>query len=396
MIRLLVISTLYPNAVQGRHGIFVETRLRRLIETGHVSATVIAPVPWFPLSDKRFPNYVRSSRIPAKEERHGVTVYHPRYLVIPKVGMLLTPLFLGVSILFQLLRLGSVRREAHAIDAHYFYPDGVAVAAVAWLCSKPFVITARGTDINLIPQLRLPRKMILWAARRAARSVTVCEALKTEMEAIGADASKIDVRRNGVDLELFRPLNRDDSRRELGVSGTTLLSVGHLIERKGHHLVIDAMTELPESTLLIAGDGEWEGRLREQVRALGLEHRVHFLGALTQPQLVTAYNAADIMVLASSREGWANVLLESMACGTPVVATNIWGTPEVVCEAAAGRLVPNRSGQAIAREVTALLQNPPDRCATRQYAEQYSWDSTTQGLVNMFQSLVPENQQELA
>jgi glycosyltransferase involved in cell wall biosynthesis len=380
MHKLLVITTLFPNNVQSRHGIFVETRLRHLIASGEVDATVIAPVPWFPFKCRAFQEYSRYRDIPRREVRGDVEVLHPRYLVIPRIGMLLTPFFLACSIFFAYKNLTRAGRQFSVVDAHYYYPDGVAVALLARYLAKPFFITARGTDINLIPDQALPRKMILWAAAKASGTITVCQALKDRMVELGADHSKITVLRNGVDLDLFHLMEKAKCREKYGLQRTTALSVGHLIERKGHNLVIDALPQLPDVDLLIAGDGEEEGALREQVSRLNLQERVTFLGAVTQQQLVEIYNAADILVLASSREGWANVLLESMACGTPVVATDIWGTPEVVTTPAAGVLISARNGLAIAEGVGRLLDNYPSREATRAHAEKFSWNQTITGI----------------
>jgi glycosyltransferase involved in cell wall biosynthesis len=390
MIRLLLITTLYPNAVQQRHGIFVETRLRQLLATGEVEAEVIAPVPWFPFSGSHFGEYGRYRQVPAREQRHGVTVHHPRYLVIPKVGMLLTPFFLALSLWLTVARLRRQGLRYDLVDGHYYYPDGVAIALLARVLGRPFTVTARGTDINLIPKHRLPRRMILWASRRAAASIAVCRALKDEMVALGAEADKIHVLRNGVDLTLFHPLPREACRQRHGLRRTTLLSVGHLIERKGHDHVIDALAELPDAELMIAGDGEEQPALEAQVQRRRLGDRVHFLGALSQDQLASVYSAADILVLASSREGWANVLLESMACGTPVVATSIWGTPEVVKDPRAGVLVEERSGSAIAAGVKRLLAEYPRHEDTRAYAENFSWDATVSGLMSLLRELAGE------
>jgi teichuronic acid biosynthesis glycosyltransferase TuaC len=377
---LLVITTLYPNPVQQRHGIFVETRLRHLISDGSVTATVIAPVPWFPFNSSAFPEYSNYRKIPRTETRNAVEVHHPRYLVIPRIGMLLTPFFMALSLFFSVRKLRKNGGRFDVVDAHYYYPDGVAVALISRYLGKPFLVTARGTDINLIPQYAMPRRLILWAAKKAAASITVCQALKDAMVELGAAPEKIHVMRNGVDLQLFRPLNRDRCRKKYALSRTTLLSVGHLIERKGHNLVIDALRYLPDIDLLIAGDGEEEANLRAQVARLNLGDRVTFLGAVGQQELAEVYSAVDAMVLASSREGWANVLLESMACGTPVVATSIWGTPEVVTDPVAGVLVEQRSGQSLADGVSQLLANYPLREATRAYAETFSWDDTITGI----------------
>jgi glycosyltransferase involved in cell wall biosynthesis len=254
------------------------------------------------------------------------------------------------------------------------------------------VITARGTDINLIPRYALPRRMILWAAERAAASITVCAALKDALVGLGADPGKITVLRNGVDLELFRPMDRSAARAELAVSGPTLLAVGHLSERKGQHLIIEALPELKEYRLLIVGDGD-PASLRRLAARLGVEDRVRFEGAVEPQRLPLYFNAADMSVLASSREGWANVLLESMACGTPVVATDVWGTREAVTAPAAGVLVKEVSAAAVAAGVRALAQAYPDRAATRAYAEGFSWDETSAGQVQLFERVLRETRQ---
>ncbi len=383
---IVTITTLYPNEKQFRHGIFIETRLRHLVATGEINARVIAPVPWFPFKSKRFKHYAVYADVPVFEKRHNIEIYHPRYLVIPKIGMLLTPFFMAFT-LYKQIKCLQKQQAIDLIDAHYFYPDGVAVALVNKLLKLPFVISARGTDINLIPEYPLPRKMILWAAEQAATSVTVCKALKDSMIDMGAEAKKIHVYRNGVDLELFCLLNKQQCREKYQLKQKTLVSVGHLIERKGHHLIIEAMCVLPDYQLLIVGGGEQEIALKKLVQQLSLTHQVIFLGEQPQSALPEIYNAADAMILASSREGWANVLLESMACGTPVVATNIWGTPEVVQNSDAGILV-ERSADMIAEGVKRLFKQYPKRVATRQYAEQFSWESTTQGLLALFKTIL--------
>jgi glycosyltransferase involved in cell wall biosynthesis len=368
-----------------RHGIFVETRLRKLLAASNIQAEVIAPVPWLPGFLSGLSRYSQYRGVPDREERQGITVHHPRYLVIPKLGMYLTPVFMAWAI-WRRARGLSNASQFQLIDAHYYYPDGVAVAMVARHLKLPFLVTARGTDINLIPESSLPRKLILWAARKATASVTVCRALKDRMIELGASGEKIHVLRNGVDLELFRPMERDQCRLKFCIHSKVLVSVGHLIERKGHHLVIEAISKLPGYELLIAGDGEEEGELRALSRKLEVEDRVTFLGALPQAELVELYNAADALVLASSREGWANVLLEAMACGTPVVATDIWGTPELVNCREAGVLVRNRSAEGFVDAVNALFSSPPSREETREYAARFSWNETVLALADLMQS----------
>ena len=386
--RVLTFSTLYPNVAQPSHGIFVENRLRHLVASAQVQSRVIAPVPWFPFSHARFGDYARYAKVPKEEQRHGIVITHPRYPLIPKIGMSLTPWFMAQAFLAE-LKGGTNSDDFDLIDAHYFYPDGVAAAIVAKRLNKPLVITARGTDLNLIPQYYAPRKMILWAARQAAGLITVCQALKDVLVDLGVAAERVTVLRNGVDLAQFHPpKEREELRRQLGLTGTILLSVGHLIERKGHDLAIRALADLPNTRLLIAGEGPERDSLTSIVNERGLSHRVQFLGAVSQERLRDYYGAADILILGSSREGWANVLLESMACGTPVVASNVWGTPEVVAAPEAGVLMASRTPEALAQAAKGLLQAYPDRAATRRYAERFSWDATTQGQLDLFSKIL--------
>jgi teichuronic acid biosynthesis glycosyltransferase TuaC len=380
--KILTFSTLFPNTEKPGHGIFVETRLRHLVASGKVESRVVAPVPWFPSTHERFGNYARLARVPREETRHSIRVQHPRYPVLPKIGMNVAPALLAQSVKPAIARIIDEGYDFDLIDAHYFYPDGVAAAMLGRYFNKPVVVTARGSDITLFPKYRLPRTMIRWAASQATAVITVCNALRSEVVALGVDENLVTSLRNGVDLELFRPLDRTPNER------FTLLTVGHLVPVKGQDLIIAALPLLPDVELVLAGEGPDRKKLEAQARWLGVEDRVRFLGAVPQSELPRHYSSADALVLASSREGWANVLLESMACGTPVVASRVYGTPEVVASSAAGVLMAERTPQALADSVNTLRARYPDRAATRRYAEGFSWDDTTSGQIRVFQQAV--------
>ncbi|MFK3739422.1 glycosyltransferase family 4 protein [Massilia sp. TN1-12] len=386
--KLLTFSTLFPNAAQPNHGLFVETRLRYLVGSGQVQSRVVAPVPWFPSTHPRFGHYATLARVPREEQRGGIDIVHPRYPAIPKIGMTAAPMLMAQAVKPAIGRILDSGYDFDVIDAHYFYPDGVAAVMLGKYFNKPVVVTARGTDINLIPGYTLPRKMILWAASNARAVITVCSYLKDEMVKMGVQPQRITPLRNGVDLQRFMPDDRDALRAQLDVRGFTLLSVGHLNEHKGHHLAIEALRTMPDVSLMIAGHGPDRNKLEQLARQLGVAARVRFLGPVPQAELRAYYNAADSLVLASSREGWANVLLESMACGTPVVATSICGTPEVVSTREAGRLMPERSAESLAETVRLLRADLPARSATRRFAENFSWDATTQGQIDLFQHIL--------
>ena len=383
---ILTVSTLFPNSAKPSHGIFVEARLRKLRETGEVKGSVLAPVPWLP-PFLRYQSVGRVRDVPRQRIDRGLVIRHPRYVAIPKIGMSLAPFLLARTLYQSIGQLLASGERIDLIDAHYFYPDGVAAVWAARRFGLPVTVTARGTDLNLIPQYPVPRRLIREAAGAADGLITVCAALREPLCGLGIAPERVTVLRNGVDLDRFRPVDREAARQKLGLTGPTLLSVGHLIARKGHHHAVAALAELPEYVLLVVGDGEERARLAALAQQIGVAARVRFLGALPQGEIPEIYGAADALVLASSREGWANVLLEAMACGTPVVASAIWGTPEVVTAPEAGVLMPSLDAKGVVAGIRSLERSTPDRAATRRYAEQFSWAATTEGQLRLFRSI---------
>ncbi|MFC0406733.1 glycosyltransferase [Roseomonas elaeocarpi] len=380
-IRLLTFSSLYPSPGRPNHGVFVENRLRHLVAGGEAESTVLAPVPWFPL---------RGGRGPAEVLRHGLRVHHPRFLAPPGLGMLTAPATLYAAARAALARLRKGGFDFDLIDAHYLYPDGVAALRLGQELGKPVVITARGSDVSQLPNYRLPRRAIRRAIEGADALIAVSAGLRDGLMALGAPAEKVTVLRNGVDLDLFHPPpSRQAARAALGLGEEpVLISVGHLIERKGHHHVVAALPMLPGHRLLILGEGPERAALLALARQLGVEERVRLVGAQPHAALPEWYGAADAMVLASSREGWANVLLESMACGTPVVASPAWGSREAVRSPAAGLVLEETTPEAVAAGVRRLLADSPDRAATRRYAEGFGWDDTTAGQMAVFRRVL--------
>lgn len=392
-LRVLTATTLYPNAAMPNHGVFVENRLRHLQADGQASVTVIAPVPWFPIAGARFGRYGAFAAVPRRETRAGMDVVHPRYLTIPKIGAWTTPFAICRAYRRGLAWLADGGAGFDVIDGHFFYPDGVAAVMLGKKLGKPVVISARGSDLTYLPRFAYQRRWIQWAMREADALVTVSESLRREAITLGAVEGKVRTLRNGVNLEEFRPVDRAEARRFAGVPETAkvVASVGNLIPLKGHDLFIRALAGLPDVHGLIVGGGPKDAALRTLVDSLGLNDRVHFLGRVPHGTMAKVYSAADGLVLASSREGWPNVLLEAMACGTPAVATAVGGIPEIVTVAESGYLLADRTSDAIAAALSALFQAPPDRAATRAYAEKFDWSETVSGLVDVYRSVLIEH-----
>ncbi len=392
--KILSFTTLYPNIEQVRHGIFVENRLRRIAAEPGINLKVVAPVPWFPSKNPAFGQYATYAKVPAQEERFGIEILHPRFPTIPKIGMTLAPYLLYRWAAPVLARMRSEGFDFDLIDAHYFYPDGVAASMLSRRFQRPVVITARGSDINVIARnYALPRRLVLGAARKSAAMIAVAEGLADAMGDVGIERGSVRVLRNGVDLDMFKPVDREQCRREFGVKQPLLVSVGNLVALKGHDLAIRSLLELPGYNLLIVGSGPEDGALKSLVTELGLANRVTFHPGVTHDRMREIYNAGDALILASQSEGWPNVLLESMACGTPVVTTKVSGALEAVSAPAAGRVCAQRTAGAIAESVTELFAARPSIEETRRHAERFDWDSIVREQIALYRNAIGETVQ---
>jgi len=389
---LLVYSSLFPSSTRPHAGLFIRERLRQVMPP--VSAVVVSPQPWFPLQwllRRLRPGY--RPAIPRHEVRDGLEVFSPRFLALPGVGRRFD------GFMMALCSYPTVRRQIHArgidlIDAHFAYPDGYAASLLSRWLRVPYIVTLRGTEPRTCRSAALRRRLLL-ALARAARVVTVANSLKETVAAAGADPTKIERVGNGVDIDRFHPVDRATARASLGLAGDApvLVSVGGLVPRKGFHRVIDLLPALrkrwPGLHYLVIGGASPEGNylpdLEQQVERLQLRECVHFLGAMAPDALKVPLSAADIFVLATENEGWANVFLEAMACGLPVVTTRVGGNPEVVASEALGRIVPLGDGAAMQAAIEELLHRPPDRAALRRHAEANAWRTRAVQLLAIYQ-----------
>jgi glycosyltransferase involved in cell wall biosynthesis len=389
-LRVLVFSTLYPSAERPCHGIFVETRLRELVRRHPIEAKVVAPVAWFPSRNARWGEYARLAATLRREHRHELDVLHPRYLLPPRIGMPIAPLALALGAFGAVRSLIREGFDFDVIDAHYFYPDVVAAALIARWCGRPLAATARGTDVNLIADYAVPRVLMRWAARQAAVCIGVSADLCERLRAFGVPLASLELLPNGVDCERFRPEPQHAARERLGLrkDGPVIVSVGNLVPLKRHDLVIDAFAALrakrPRAQLVLVGAGPLCDALTARAAALGLGDALRMSGAVEQSELRWWYSAADLSVLASSREGWPNVLLESMACGTPVLASRVGGVPEIVETPSLGRMFLADSASALAAAVAEALDAKWDRATIRAHALASGWEHTSRRQAELF------------
>nr|WP_242478394.1 glycosyltransferase [Rubrivivax gelatinosus] len=385
---------MFPSAVQPGAGLFVRERMFRVGR--ELPLAVVAPTPWFPLQSllRRFKPSFRPGA-PRHETQQGHEVWFPRFLSVPGVLKGLDGLAMALA---AWPRLARPKREGRLdlIDAHFAYPDGFAATLLGRWLGVPVTITLRGTeqrqarDPALAPKLRA-------ALQRATQVFAVSESLRQVALALGIAADKVRVVGNGVDLARFNPLPRAEARAALGLAADApvLVSVGGLCERKGFHRVIERLPALrerfPGLVYLVVGGPSPEGdlgpQLRAQVAAAGLGEAVRFLGPLPPEALRGPLSAADVFVLATRNEGWANVFLEAMACGLPVVTTAVGGNAEVVCRAELGSVVPFGDGQALESAVADALARDWDADTIRRYAAANTWDRRVAELVAAFRAL---------
>lgn len=389
MPRLLSISTLYPAPGRTGFGRFVARQMEALAARGDWQVTVLNPIGLPPLPLQR---YAQLRVIPAVEQQGAVTVHHPRFTLIPGLSGPINPTLIAHAILPLAKRLHA-ENPFDMVDAQFFYPDGPAAAKVARALGLPLAIKARGSDIHLWGERPLARRQILAAANQAQAILSVSRALARDMAAMGMLEDRIHTHYTGLDRERFRPLSREAARALISAipalhiwsTGPLLLCVGALVPIKGQAIAIRALAHLPDDVrLAIAGTGADESALKALTAQLGLESRVHFLGAVEHDLLPQLLCAADAMVLPSEREGLANAWIEAIACGTPVIIPDVGGAREVVQDTSAGRIV-ERTPTAIAQAVTDLLAHPPSQQAVAANAERFSWDANAAALAAIYE-----------
>jgi len=375
--RVLSFTTLFPNSADPVHAIFVYQRLVHLARRPGNQVQVVSPIPYVP-SGLHAERYRALRGIPPQEQIGGLQVWHPRYLLVPRVSMPLHGLLMFLGSLPLVRRL---HRETpfDCIDAHYVYPDGLAAILLGKFLGLPVVVSARGSDINLFPSFRLIRPMIRWTLRKAAGIISVSQALKEAIIELHVPAEKITVIGNGVDSKRFQPVDRTAARHQLGLpeDARILVAVGALRPVKGYQFLLPAIAEIlpryPKLQLYILGEGDYRPKLEAMIEKLNLQGRVVLVGGKPNDELKNWYSAADVSCLLSSREGWANVLLESLACGTPVLATRVWGAPEVIVSPELGVLV-EQDVHAISNGLELALGKSWDREFLLRHARSRTWD----------------------
>lgn len=404
-IRILSISSMFPNQRMPVHAQFVKQRLDALSQ--YVDLTVVSPIPWFP-GERLISRYRNRHEVTVSTDKNGYPTSFPKFLSIPAIIKPLDGLFMAYSV-YTWARKFSNPDDFDLLDCHLGFPDGYAGALLAKTWKKPFVVTLRGHDINDLYKYPVRIRQVVFSLRKCSRFFGVSQALVDGAVKLGAPEEKGYRSANGVDSRRFFPSERHAARAQLGLDPDPqyMLSVSHIVKRKGIDILIRAISVLHKKgysrlRYLIAGaggeEGDYTGTLKKLADELGVSGYIQWIGAVDNTELHRYYSAADISCLASEKEGWPNVILESLACGTPVAAYSTWGVPEIITSENLGILVENRAPETFADAIEQGLTKTWDREAIVAYAKERSWDNTARELYKHFSEIIhscPKQQENI-
>ncbi|KZE11269.1 glycosyltransferase [Sphingomonas hankookensis] len=371
MLRVLTLATLFPDAVRPNFGVFVERQTLGLAALDDVAVHVVAPLGLSPFPLALHPTYRALSRLPEREGWKGLPVDRPRFLNLPATQGRFHVAALVRRLGPHLTRLRDTF-PFDVIDAEFFFPDGPAAVELGRHFGVPVSIKARGADIHHWGHAPATAAQVRAAGRAADGLLAVSQSMADDIAAAGIDRP-VRVHRTGIDRSRFGTIDRATARERLGITGPLVVSLGALIPRKGHRIVLEAVAALPGVGLWIVGGGPDQAALAARIAELGIADRVRLCGAMPHGDLPDLLAAADVMALASSSEGLANAWVEALASGTPIVIPDAGAAREVVTAPAAGRIVA-RDASAFAQGIAAILSQPVDRQATQTVVEAFSWE----------------------
>ena len=389
--KLLTFTSLFPNNTEQNKGIFIKQRISALAKLCEIK--VIAPVAWFP-GKSLVSRYFK--KIKMLEKQDDLVVYHPKYFYTPKIFRSLYGIFYFLSLYLFVKRIRK-KFDFDIIDAHWAYPDGLAAVLIAKLLRKKVSISLRGSDINRFPKSFLLRSQIRFALNNADLVISVSRFLGEDAKRIGVKKNIIIIP-NGADPKLFKQRDKNKARNKLNLpkDKQIILAIGGLIKRKGFNYLIEAIQHILEQRkdilLLIIGKGGVEGNetdnLKKQIKIMGLKNYVNLLLQKPHKELPWWINSCDVFCLPSLREGYPNVLVEALACGKPVIATNAYGAREIVKDKKYGFLVKRKDVPELASALTNAMNKKWNAKEISRYGRSNSWQDVAKKIESEFRRIL--------
>ncbi|MEK7703134.1 MAG: glycosyltransferase family 4 protein [Nitrospirota bacterium] len=371
MKRLIVVSSLFPNREQPTKGIFNKHRVSHLLN--HFDVKVISPLPWG-----------LQRELPAKDTIDNIAVDYPRYFMIPKIGRSLYGFFYGLS-LFPFMKRLFKQFSWDAMLVNWAYPDAFGMMIINRFFRRPLFIYVLGSDINIYTRFFLRRLLIVSALKKATKVFAVADQLRDKMVALGVDKDAIVVVQTGVDTDIFYPMDKTRCREQLGlpIEKKVVLFVGGLVPVKGLPFLMEAARLLIKKNkdliFLMIGDGKDRKSLQRTIAQGQMEKAVFLLGGKPHSEIPLWMNTCDLFCLPSLSEGCPNVVMEALACGRPVVGTDVGDVSRLILKGTGGGyVVPPKNSQALSEAIDRALGQTWDSAQLSELILEYRWDRTAE------------------
>lgn len=386
--KILAVSHMFPNNQQPCYGVFVKERLKHIAK--YVDLTIVAPVPYFPLSSL-VKKYHGTDKIAFKEQNDKLTVWHPRFFIIPKYFKWLDG-YTYFYFLKNFFKRKIMKSNADILDFHWVYPDAFAGIRWAKKYGKKIIITVRGNESICYFENSLRKKMLIKTLRKADHVISVSNDLKQKIvNEYGVLEHNVTTVGNGIDKEKFYFINKEKAKKQCGLTkkGKYIISLCRLSHEKGLNYLLEAFSRLTEENvfLIIVGDGPLRDELRIMADKLEIADKVKFVGEIKHEDARKWYNAADIYCLPSLWEGCPNTIIESIACGTPVVSTNVGGIPDLVNNDS-GVLVPAGNVEALRNALVEALSKKWDYEKISAIGQSNSWDNVADKVIDVYKKVL--------
>ena len=386
--KVLVIASDFPNNIQFAKGIFIKQQILAL--SRRCQLKVVAPVP-FSLPLKAIKHWFEFSQVKQYENINGLEVFHPRRLITPKIGRSFYGLYYFLGIYPTMKRI-KASFNFDTILAYFAYPDGFAAAIAAKLLKKPLIIKVLGSDINIFMKSKIRRQLTKYAFDRAQRIIAVSNELKNKIIALGIPPEKVVVISNGVDPEMFFPMDKSKCRERLLLPADRkiILFIGNLIKSKGIHVLLEAFRQLltvlkEKPVLAFVGDGPERKALERNVKENNIDKYVMFKGTRLHEDIPIWINSCDVFCLPSFNEGCPNVVLEALACSKPVVATRVGAIPEMINKED-GILCEPDDPDSLRSALEKMLEKSQTQTHISMELKKITWDSVGEEIFNVLKS----------